>query len=306
MLVTFCPKCHTSFYITQKQIEHAKGNVKCGQCGTLFNAHEHLEPSSGEETTGGYHTNNLTNTQERSTEQFFSGRSLLNEKNQQTQNFTDYTAEVQASKTAQINDMPFSLVPDDEEEKSNEAEKAQPESITEAEATTSSTFFSKEDPFEVHHQDSEKEKQLNLSIQKLRQYADHNTQAQQQEQSRSKWGLFAIGSIVAVLCLLLQLVVFNWPQSNQTDPIQLLSSSLQEEGNRIILNIEAQMEKNQTQLPTLYVTLQDEQEKTIVNKAFSSEQYLKHSKNENGKLSIELNMDVKEPITIGSHEVFWQ
>lgn len=40
--ITRCPKCHTSFRITQAHLSSAKGAVRCGSCLNIFNAKEHL------------------------------------------------------------------------------------------------------------------------------------------------------------------------------------------------------------------------------------------------------------------------
>ncbi len=41
-MVTRCPKCSTAFKITEKQIDSAKGAVRCGSCLHIFNAKENL------------------------------------------------------------------------------------------------------------------------------------------------------------------------------------------------------------------------------------------------------------------------
>ncbi len=41
-MVTRCPKCSTAFKITDKQIDSAKGAVRCGSCLHIFNAKENL------------------------------------------------------------------------------------------------------------------------------------------------------------------------------------------------------------------------------------------------------------------------
>ena len=40
--ITRCPKCHTSFRITDAHLKTAKGSVRCGSCLTIFNALDHL------------------------------------------------------------------------------------------------------------------------------------------------------------------------------------------------------------------------------------------------------------------------
>ena len=40
--ITRCPKCHTSFRITDAHLKTAKGSVRCGSCLTIFNAIDHL------------------------------------------------------------------------------------------------------------------------------------------------------------------------------------------------------------------------------------------------------------------------
>ena len=41
-MITRCPKCHTSFRITQAQLQTAKGSVRCGSCLHIFKALDHL------------------------------------------------------------------------------------------------------------------------------------------------------------------------------------------------------------------------------------------------------------------------
>jgi predicted Zn finger-like uncharacterized protein len=41
-MITRCPKCHTSFRITQAQLQTAKGSVRCGSCLHIFKAMDHL------------------------------------------------------------------------------------------------------------------------------------------------------------------------------------------------------------------------------------------------------------------------
>lgn len=40
--ITRCPKCHTSFRITDAHLKSAKGAVRCGSCLNIFNAKAHL------------------------------------------------------------------------------------------------------------------------------------------------------------------------------------------------------------------------------------------------------------------------
>lgn len=40
--ITRCPKCNTSFRITDAHLKSAKGSVRCGSCLTIFNAIDHL------------------------------------------------------------------------------------------------------------------------------------------------------------------------------------------------------------------------------------------------------------------------
>ena len=45
--VTQCPKCHTSFRVTEAQLNIANGAVRCGSCLHIFNAPDHWLDSSG-------------------------------------------------------------------------------------------------------------------------------------------------------------------------------------------------------------------------------------------------------------------
>lgn len=40
--ITRCPKCTTSFRITEAHLKSAKGAVRCGSCLNIFNAKENL------------------------------------------------------------------------------------------------------------------------------------------------------------------------------------------------------------------------------------------------------------------------
>ncbi len=40
--ITRCPKCHTSFRVTDAHLKPAKGSVRCGSCLAVFNAIDHL------------------------------------------------------------------------------------------------------------------------------------------------------------------------------------------------------------------------------------------------------------------------
>lgn len=42
MLLTRCPSCRTTFRITTEALEKADGQVRCGRCTRVFNAHEQL------------------------------------------------------------------------------------------------------------------------------------------------------------------------------------------------------------------------------------------------------------------------
>lgn len=42
-MVTTCPACHTRFRVTLEQMEAHGGDVRCGRCAKVFNAHVYLE-----------------------------------------------------------------------------------------------------------------------------------------------------------------------------------------------------------------------------------------------------------------------
>ncbi len=48
--ITRCPKCHTSFRITEAHLKSAKGAVRCGSCLNIFNARDHLIDEPAPET----------------------------------------------------------------------------------------------------------------------------------------------------------------------------------------------------------------------------------------------------------------
>ena len=43
VMATTCPACHTRFRVTPEQIEAHGGDVRCGRCAKVFNAHVYLE-----------------------------------------------------------------------------------------------------------------------------------------------------------------------------------------------------------------------------------------------------------------------
>lgn len=61
MLYTRCPECDTVFRITEAALQQAEGQVRCGRCACIFNAHDALtdrleesgEGREGGETTAG-------------------------------------------------------------------------------------------------------------------------------------------------------------------------------------------------------------------------------------------------------------
>src|SRR3970040_414114 len=58
MLFTRCPECHTTFRISEEMLSKAAGQVRCGRCSNIFNAHLELQepdgaPKAGAAATGG-------------------------------------------------------------------------------------------------------------------------------------------------------------------------------------------------------------------------------------------------------------
>ncbi|WP_077529523.1 DUF3426 domain-containing protein [Vreelandella utahensis] len=51
--LTRCPYCQTRFRVTPRQIEAARGRVRCGHCLYVFNAVEHAEPEEDTTTESG-------------------------------------------------------------------------------------------------------------------------------------------------------------------------------------------------------------------------------------------------------------
>jgi len=43
VMVTTCPACHTRFRVTPEQMEAHGGDVRCGRCAKVFNAHVYME-----------------------------------------------------------------------------------------------------------------------------------------------------------------------------------------------------------------------------------------------------------------------
>ena len=43
VMVTTCPACHTRFRVTPEQMDAHGGDVRCGRCAKVFNAHVYLE-----------------------------------------------------------------------------------------------------------------------------------------------------------------------------------------------------------------------------------------------------------------------
>lgn len=50
-LVTSCPACTASFYVTPEQLSAHRGEVRCGKCGHVFNALDRLSDSSTPKTS---------------------------------------------------------------------------------------------------------------------------------------------------------------------------------------------------------------------------------------------------------------
>jgi predicted Zn finger-like uncharacterized protein len=44
-LLTSCPECHTTFRISEEALRKAAGQVRCGRCSNIFNAHAQLRDS---------------------------------------------------------------------------------------------------------------------------------------------------------------------------------------------------------------------------------------------------------------------
>jgi predicted Zn finger-like uncharacterized protein len=44
-LLTSCPQCHTTFRISEEALRKAAGQVRCGRCSNIFNAHAQLRDS---------------------------------------------------------------------------------------------------------------------------------------------------------------------------------------------------------------------------------------------------------------------
>lgn len=43
-MLTTCPECQTSFRVSQTQLDHRRGLVRCGRCSAVFNAYDTLLP----------------------------------------------------------------------------------------------------------------------------------------------------------------------------------------------------------------------------------------------------------------------
>lgn len=43
-MLTTCPECHTSFRVSQTQLDQRRGLVRCGRCSAVFNAYDTLLP----------------------------------------------------------------------------------------------------------------------------------------------------------------------------------------------------------------------------------------------------------------------
>ncbi len=50
-LITRCPACQTMFKVVPDQLRISDGWVRCGQCGEVFDASQHLLPKPGDEAT---------------------------------------------------------------------------------------------------------------------------------------------------------------------------------------------------------------------------------------------------------------
>jgi predicted Zn finger-like uncharacterized protein len=52
MQITHCPECETAFKVTPEHLASAKGWVRCGRCGAVFEALKHLEPATSSPPMG--------------------------------------------------------------------------------------------------------------------------------------------------------------------------------------------------------------------------------------------------------------
>jgi predicted Zn finger-like uncharacterized protein len=48
---TGCPNCKTTFKVTQKTLDLAKGKVRCGACLSVFQATDYMLQPKGEKST---------------------------------------------------------------------------------------------------------------------------------------------------------------------------------------------------------------------------------------------------------------
>ena len=58
-LLISCPNCETSYELDEKQVMEASGQVRCFNCGEVFNAIMHSEPVIGDEGTDSMHVSSL-------------------------------------------------------------------------------------------------------------------------------------------------------------------------------------------------------------------------------------------------------
>ena len=114
--VTRCPKCHTSFRVTEGHLKPAKGSVRCGSCLTVFNAIDHLivVPQKEEELA-------LTPAQDDSEDTLISDNMGLEQSEEEAFSFEfrKNTGENKASKSSDSNLFERELI--DEQETENQS-----------------------------------------------------------------------------------------------------------------------------------------------------------------------------------------
>ncbi len=371
MLITVCPDCETSFFLTQEQLSFNQGEVTCGQCGLSFNAEAHRKTDVSEqelqaaeaetvaevypvspEDLGNQPPEQLSHSGEDifsfelkpsfnngPTSDILHPRDYLstarNDQAQQEQKKLNKSGSIFTQSTDLANDIrvhgfpatprsarkieePFSpsassviqdtptspplesIAPTLDLESADLPESLPEEQTVETEALPElpSATLSQEPspvieiPIPITLVQEEKAS-LHALLADNTSFANH-------------WATYAC--LTTLVVLLGQLIYFalTFSQSATTPSIQTVSSTAMIQNNQLRLNIEAIAQNPQAKPATLYLTLQNRNQQTIVTKAIKPEEYLPHTLSQNGHLSVELNLNIQQAMQVNKHTITWQ
>ena len=375
MLITVCPDCETSFFLTQEQLAFNQGEVKCGQCGLSFNAEAHRKTDVSEqelqaaeaetvaevypvspEDLGNQPPEQLSHSGEDifsfelkpsfnngPTSDILHPRDYLstarNDQVQQEQKKLNkksgsiFTENTDLANDIRVHGFPATPRSARKTEEAFSPLASQPAPVIQtppaspppATLAPVADLTSAEDrlgnlPEETGAQPDETEAPSAVLPQEppaaVIEIPIPITLAQEEKTSlhalladnnsfASHWATYAC--LTTLVVLLGQLVYFALALSqNITPPIQTISSTAVIQNNQLRLNIEAITQNPQAKPATLYLTLQNHNQQTIVAKAIKPEEYLPHTLSQNGHLSVELNLNIKQAMQVNNHTISWQ